>query len=65
MNVRFCPAELESGRQLVEIPQAIGLLADLRTRCRKRDRATIAAKKTWSTVGFHKGLIYTYDISSI
>jgi hypothetical protein len=46
VDVRFGSAELDDGLQLVEIPQAIHLLADLRTACRKRDRATIPTKKT-------------------
>jgi hypothetical protein len=65
VDVRFRSAELENGLQLVEISKTIDLLTDLRTGGRKRGGATITAKKTWSTTSFHKGSIYTNDISSI
>jgi hypothetical protein len=68
VDIRFGSAELENGLQLVEIPQAIDLLADLRTGCKKRDRATIPAKKAWSTASFHDGsylyLRYIVDIKT-
>ena len=54
IDIRLGPAELDNGLQLVQISQTIDLLADLRTGGRKRDRATITAKKTWSTASFHK-----------
>jgi hypothetical protein len=54
IDIWFGSAELENGFQLVEVPQTINLLADLRTGYRKRGGATIPAKKTWSTSSFHE-----------
>jgi hypothetical protein len=54
VDIRFGPAELENGLQLIKISQSIDLLADMRRGSRKRDRATIPAKKGWSTASFHK-----------
>jgi hypothetical protein len=46
IDVRFGSAEFDDGLELVEIPQTIDLLADLRTGCSERVGTTVTARKT-------------------
>jgi hypothetical protein len=62
LYVRIKLVELQERFKLIESPELFDLLTDLRPGSRQRNRTTITARKTRTTVCSHEYSLYTVDI---